>query len=126
MVLRQATVCMCTLTILLLTSLVTAQSLELVYISRPGNNRIALECRRDGFAVPSPEISVERSNLRRQTVPILGNVNRRVTIRITQDLEGSYSCSYSGDRSSNTLDLVGKETCQVCLVHKLITSMVGL
>ena len=99
-----------------LTPLATAQSLELVYINRsgnqPGNNLISLECRRNGtrVAVPSPQIWVERSDLPRQLVTIADNQGGRVTIVITQDLEGFYSCGNSGDRS-NTLELVGKESC---------------
>ena len=59
-----------TLMLLLMIPLATAQSLQLVYISRsgrqPGDNRITLECRRDGVAVASPQIFVERSDLARQ------------------------------------------------------------
>ena len=98
-----------------LTPLATAQSLQLVYFGRfgrqPGDNQITFECRRDGFAVLSPQIFVERSDLPRQSVTVAGNHNGRVTIEITQDLEGLYSCSDSGDRSTNTLALVGKESC---------------
>ena len=92
----------------------TAQSLQLDYFGRsgnqPGDNRIFLECRRDIIAVPNPQIFVERSDLARQPVPIAGNHEGRVAIEITQDLEGLYSCSDSGDRSTNTLALVGKES----------------
>ena len=108
-----------TLMLLLMIPLATAQSLQLVYISRsgrqPGDNRITLECRRDGFAVASPQIFVERSDLARQPVTIVGTQNEQVTIEITQDLEGSYSCSDSGDRSTNTLELVGEECCHQCV-----------
>ena len=90
----------------------TAQFLQLAYIgrsgSRPGNNRIFLECRRNSIAVSNPQIFVERSDLPRQPVRIVNNRNGQVTIVITQELEGLYSCSDSGDRSTNTLALVGK------------------
>ena len=96
--------------------LATAQSLQLVYRERsqsgarfqPGDNEITLECRRDGFAVLSPQIWVERSGLPRQPVTIMGHQNGRVTIEITQDLEGLYSCSDNGRDRSNRLELVGK------------------
>ena len=92
--------------------LTTAQFLQLVYIGRsgndPGNNRINLECRRNSIAVANPQIFVERSDLPRQPVRIVDNQNGQVTIEITQELEGLYSCSASGDRSTNTLALVGK------------------
>ena len=111
MALKQAAVH--TLMLLLMIPLATAQSLQLVYIGRsgrqPGDNRITLECRRDGFAVARPQIFVERSDLARQPVAIVNNQNGQVTIEITQELEGSYSCSDSGDRSTNTLELVGEE-----------------
>ena len=95
----------------------TAQSLQLVYIDRsgiqPGNNRINLECRDgDVFAVPNPQIWVEQSGPpHRQNVTIAGNQSGRVAIEITQDLEGMYFCHYNGSRSTNTLKLVGKESC---------------
>ena len=112
MALKQAAVH--TLTLLLMIPLATAQSLQLVYIGRsgrqPGDNRIFLECRRDGFAVDSPQIFVEWPDLARQPVAIVNNQNGRMTIDITQDLEGSYSCSDSGNTSTNTLELVGEET----------------
>ena len=101
-------------TVMLLLVMATAQSLRLVYINRsgnhPGSNLIFLECR-DGFdiPVPSPEIWVERSDLPRQLVTTADNQGGRVTIEITQDLEGFYSCSNSGNRS-NTLELIGKES----------------
>ena len=111
MALKQAAVH--TLMLLLMIPLATAQSLQLVYIGQsgkqPGDNQITLECRRDGFAVASPQIFVERSDLARQPVTIVGIQNEQVTIEITQDLEGSYSCSDSGDTSTNTLELVGEE-----------------
>ena len=111
MALKQAAVH--TLMLLLMIPLATAQSLQLVYIGRsgrqPGDNRITLECRRDGFAVASPQIFVERSDLARQPVTIVSTQNEQVTIEITQELEGSYSCSDSGDTSTNTLELVGEE-----------------
>ena len=118
MALKQASV-----VLLLMIPLATAQSLQLVYIGRsgrqPGNNRVTLECRRDGFAVSSPQLFVERSDLPRQPVTIVGNQNGQVTIEITQDLEGSYSCSDNGDNSTNTLELVGEETaineCMNCI-----------
>ena len=120
MALKQATVH--TLILLLMIPLATAQSLRLVYIDRsgrqPGDNQIFLECRRDGFAVASPQIFVERSDLARQPVTIVGNQNGRVTIEITQNLEGLYSCSDNGDRSTNTLIFVGKECCYQ-LVYEL-------
>ena len=94
-------------------SLSNVQFLQLVYIDRsgnqPGNYRIFLECRRDSLPVHHPQIFVERSDLPRQPVRIVGNQNGRVTIEITQDLEGLYSCSDNGDRSTNTLALVGKK-----------------
>ena len=122
MVLKRATVH--TLMLLLVMTLATAQSLQLVYIGRsgrqPGSNRVTLECRRDGFAVSSPQLFVERSDLARQPVTIVGNQNGQVTVEITQDLEGSYSCSDNGDRSTNTLELVGEECChQVCELVEL-------
>ena len=99
--------------LLMFIPLATAQSLQLVYIGRsgrqPGDNRITLECRRNGFAVASPQIFVERSDLARQAVPIVDNQSGQVTIEITQEQEGSYSCSDSGDTSTNTLELVGEE-----------------
>ena len=123
MALKQTTVH--TLMLLLMTPLATAQSLQLVYIGRsgrqPGDNQITLECRRDGFAVASPQIFVERSDLARQPVTIVGNQNGRVTIQITQNLEGLYSCSDNGDRSTNTLELVGEECC-----YQLVYELVGL
>ena len=103
-----------TLTLLAtVTPLVPAQSLQLVYIDRPDDNRILLECRLPvtSVAVTSPQIWVERFDLARQPVTIVGNQAGTVAIEITQDLEGFYSCSYNGDRSSNTLQLVGKESC---------------
>ena len=113
MALKQAAVH--TLLLLLMIPLATTQSLQLVYIGRsgrqPGDNRITLECRRDGFAVASPQIFVERSDLARQPVTIVDrDQNGQVTIEITQELEGSYSCSDSGNTSTNTLKLVGEET----------------
>ena len=109
MALKQVTVML-----LLMIPLATAQSLQLVYIGRsgsqPGDNQITLECRRNTIAVSSPQIFVQRSNLTRQTVTIVGNQNGQVTIEVTQDLEGSYSCSDNGDNSTNTLELVGEET----------------
>ena len=103
-----------TLMLLLMLPLATAQSLQLVYIGRSGrqlgDNQIFLECHRDGFAVASPQIFVEWSDLARQPVAIVNNQSGQVTIEITQDLEGSYSCSDSGDRSTITLELVGEET----------------
>ena len=92
--------------------------MQLVYIGRsgrqPGDNQITLECRRNGFAVDSTQIFVERSDLARQPVTIVGSQNEQVTIEITQDLEGSDSCSDSGDRATNTLELVGEECCHEC------------
>ena len=112
MVLKRATVH--ALMLLLVIPLASTQSLQLVYIGRsgrqPGSNRVTLECRRDSFAVSSPQLFVERSNLTRQPVTIVDNHNGQVTIEITQDLEGSYSCSDNGDNSTNTLELVGEET----------------
>ena len=97
--------------LLLVMPLTTAQFLQLVYIGRsgnqPGNNRISLECRRNSIAVSDPQIFVERSDLPRQSVTIAGNEGGRIAIEITQDLEGLYSCSDSGDRST-TLELVGR------------------
>ena len=123
MVLKRATVH--TLVLLLAIPLATAQSLQLVYIGRsgrqPGSNRVTLECRRDGFAVSSPQLSVERSDLPRQPVTIVDNQNGQVIIEVTPDLEGSYSCSNNGDRSTNTLELVGEESChQVCKLVELL------
>ena len=103
MALKQTTVHTLML-LLMFIPLATAQSLQLVYIGRsgrqPGDNRITLECRRDGFAVASPQIFVERSDLARQAVAIVNNQSGQVTIEITQELEGSYSCSDNGDRST--------------------------
>ena len=112
MALKQATV---HVSMLLLTiPFVSAQSLELVYFDRsgtqPGNNQIFLECRRNSIAVTNPQIWVEWSNLPRQSVAIVDNQRGRVGIRITQELEGSYSCSDNGDRSNNTLELVGERS----------------
>ena len=112
MVLKQTTVH--TFVLLLMIPLASAQSLQLVYISRsgsqPGDNQITLECRRNTIAVSSPQIFVERSDLARQPVVSNQSESGRVTVEITQDLEGSYSCSDNGDRSTNTLELVGEET----------------
>ena len=96
-------------------SLTTAQYLQLVYTGRPGNlnpgaNRISLECRLNSIAVSNPQIFVERSDLGKQPVTIVDG-ETTVIIEITQDLEGLYSCSHNGVRSSNTLRLVGKENC---------------
>ena len=109
----QVTVYSLTLLLVTVTPSVPAQSLQLVYIDRPDDNRILLECRRPvtSVAVTSPQIWVERFDLARQRVTIVGNQAGTVAIEITQDLEGFYSCSYNGDRSSNTLKLVGKENC---------------
>ena len=109
----QATVCSLTLLLVTVTPLVPAQSLQLVYIGRPDDNRILLECRQPvtSVAVTSPQIWVERFDLTRQPVTIVGNQAGTVAIEITQNLEGFYSCSYNGDRPSNTLKLVGKESC---------------
>ena len=56
-----------TLILLLVTGmpLVPAQPLQLVYIDRPGDNRILLECRQTvtSVAVTSPQIWVERFDL---------------------------------------------------------------
>ena len=106
--------------VLLLTTvmpLATAQSLQLIYHGRsrsgasaqPGDNRINLECRRDGFAVLSPQIWVERSGLPRQQVTTVDHRSGQITIEITQDLEGLYSCSDNGRDRSNRLDFVGKK-----------------
>ena len=86
----------------------------MVYLGRsgnePGDNLIFLECRRNSIAVLSPQIWVERSGLPRQQVRIVDYQNGRVTIVITQELEGLYSCSDNGrDRSTNMLAFVGKE-----------------
>ena len=97
------------------TSLATAQYLQLVYIGRPANtnpnpgaNRIGLECQLNSIAVSHPQIFVERSDLGKQPVTIVDG-ETTVIIEITQDLEGLYSCSHNGVRSINTLRLVGKE-----------------
>ena len=116
MALKHATVHTLMLLLLIVGSMATAQSLDLVYIRRsgnqPGNNRITLECRDNGFAVPSPQIWVERSDLAHRRSVTIVEINQvgRVAIEITQDLEGLYSCSYNG-MTSNTLELVGKESC---------------
>ena len=109
----QATVYTLILLLVTGTPLVPAQPLQLVYIDRPGDYRILLECRQTvtSVAVTSPHIWVERFDLTRQPVTIVGNQAGRVAIEITQDLEGFYSCSYNGDRSSNTVRLIGKESC---------------
>ena len=114
MALKQATIYTLILLLVIVGPMATAQSLDLVYIGRsgdqPGNNLINLECRDNGFAVSSPQIWVERSDLaRRENVTIRGNQGGRVAIEITQDLEGLYSCSYNS-MSSNELELVGKES----------------
>lgn len=92
--------------------LAAAQSLRLVYIGRSGSysgaNRVFLECRRNSIAVLNPQIWVERSGLPRQQVTIVDHRNGQVTIEITQDLEGLYSCSDNGRDRSNRLDFVGK------------------
>ena len=99
------------LLLIIVMPLATAQSLQLVYRGRSGNypgaNRILLECQRNSIAVSNPQIFVERSDLPRQSVTIAGNEGGRIAIEITQDLEGLYSCSDNGDRST-TLELVGK------------------
>ena len=123
MALKQTTVML-----LLVIPLATAQSLQLVYIGRsgsqPGDNQITLECRRNTIAVSGPQIYVERSDLARQPVTIVGNQNGLVTVEVTQDLEGSYSCSDSGDNSTNTLELVGEETaineCMNCRIGRIV------
>ena len=112
---QQLPLCSCVLLLVTLMPVATAQSLQLIYIGRsgnqPGDNRITLECRRNSIAVLSPQIWVERSDLPRQPVTIVDYQNGQVTIEITQDLEGLYSCSDNGhDRSTNTLTLVGKES----------------
>lgn len=109
----QATVYTLILLLVTGTPMVPAQPLQLVYIDRPGDNRILLECRQTAtsVAVTSPQIWVQRFDLTRQPVTIVGNQAGRVAIEITQDLEGFYSCSYNGDRSSNTVRLIGKESC---------------
>ena len=96
--------------------LATAQSLELVYINRPGNNRISLECRHNHIAIASPEIWFEQSDLVRRLVEVVDNQGGRVTIMITQDLEGSYFCSNSGNRS-NTLKLIGKKSLHIKYIN---------
>ena len=110
MALKQATVHV----FMLLLTIPFAQSLELVYFNRSGtqqgDNQIFLECRRNSIAVTNPQIWVEWSNLPRQSVAIVDNQRGRVGIRITQELEGSYSCSDNGDRSNNTLELVGEKS----------------
>ena len=115
MELKHTTVYTLMLLLVIVGPMATAQSLNLVYIGRsgnqPGNNRITLECRDNGFAVPSPQIWVEQSEPHRQSVRIVGNQVGQVAIEITQDLEGLYSCSYNG-MTSDTLELVGKESCQ--------------
>ena len=100
--------------LLLVIPLASAQPLQLDYLGRsgnePGDNRILLECQRSNtLAVSNPQIFVERSDLPRQPVRIVDNQNGQVTIVITQELEGWYSCSASGDRSTNKLALVGKK-----------------
>ena len=105
---------------ILMLLLATAQSLRLVYFGRsgnhPGDNRILLECQRSNtLAVPNPQIFVERSDLPRRPVRIVGNQNGRVTIEITQDLEGWYSCNDGHNRSTNRLELVGKESSIKCM-----------
>ena len=114
MTLKQATIHTLMLLLVTVGPMATAQPLDLVYIGhsgdQPGNNLINLECRDNGFAVSSPQIWVERSNLaHRENVTIWGNQGGRVAIEITQDLEGLYSCSYNS-MSSNELELVGKES----------------
>ena len=109
MALRQATL----LTVALLL-MPLAQSLKLVYMgrsgNRPGDNRIFLQCRGNNtLPVPNPQIWVERSDLPKQRANFSFQ-GRQVAVAITQHLEGNYSCSYSG-MSSNTLELVGKESC---------------
>ena len=99
------------LLLIIVMPLATAQSLQLVYRGRSGNypgaNRILLECQRNSIAVSNPQIFVERSDLPRRSVTIAGNEGGQIAIEITQDLEGLYSCSDSGDRST-TLELVGR------------------
>ena len=111
---NHATVDTLMLLLVIMIPLATAQSLQLVYIGptgrQPGDNQITLECRRNTIAVSSPQIFVERSDLARQPVTIVGNQSGQVTVEITQDLEGLYSCSDNGDRSTNTLGFVGEET----------------
>ena len=116
MALKHTTVHTLMLLLLIVGSTATAQSLDLVYIGRsgnqPGNNRITLECRDNGLAVPSPQIWVEQSDLAHRWSVTIVEINQvgQVAIEITQDLEGLYSCSYNGN-TSNTLELVGKENC---------------
>ena len=112
MALKQATVHVFML--LLTIPFASAQSLELVYLTRsgtqPGNNQIFLECRRNSIAVTNPQIWVEWSNLPRQSVAIVDNRGGRVEIRITQELEGSYFCSDNDERSNNALEFVGEKS----------------
>ena len=105
---------------ILMLILATAQSLRLVKFGRsgnhPGDNRILLECQRSNtLAVPNPQIFVERSDLARQPVRIAGNEAGQVSIIITQELEGWYSCSDGHNRSTNMLALVGKESSIKCM-----------
>ena len=120
----QATFHIATLLLITMMSLAAAQSLQLDYRRRlqsgtnfqPGDNRIVLQCKRNTNIISNPQIWVERSDLSRQPVRIVDiNQDGEVTIVITQDIEGLYSCSDNGDRSTNTLKLVGKESCpQIC------------
>ena len=115
----QATFHVATLLLITVMSLATSQSLELAYRRRlksginfqPGENRIVLQCEHNNIAIANPQIWVERSDLARQQVRIVNNQGREVTIVINQDREGLYSCSDNGGvKSTNTLQLVGKES----------------
>ena len=97
----------CTLSLLVVVvDLVSAQSLQLVYIGRQGN-RITLECRQNSSPISSPQFWVQRSDLpmARQLVNSESSQGGSITFEITQDMEGTYYCS-KNMMTSNTQDLV--------------------
>ena len=93
---------------------VTAQSVTVAYITR-SQNRITLQCRensigeRGQFWVQRPGLP-NREQLNMVTNTFQNLQNGRIVFEISQDLEGTYSCSIS-DRFSTTLELVGELLC---------------
>lgn len=98
--LGRLSVCVLSLLVVVV-DLVSAQSLELVYIGRQGN-RITLECRQNSSPISSPQLWLQ---LPRQLVNLESSQGGRITFVITQDMEGMYYCS-KNMMTSNTLELV--------------------
>ena len=95
----------CTLSLLVVVvDLVSAQSLQLVYIERR-SNRITLECRQNSSPISSPQLWVQRSDLPGQLVNLESSQGGRIAFLITQDMEGTYYCS-KNMMTSNTRELV--------------------